>query len=438
MTVGKIQVEGNKKTRLHIITRELSFKEGDTLFLENLDQYFETEKNKIFNTQLFNSVEIQPSKNNGVLDVRIVVDERWYLWPSVQIDFGDRNINEWFQRGADLSRLVLGLSFTDKNFRGRNEKLTLRAQIGFTRKYEVFYDIPYVDKNRKTGIGFKVSYSENDQVAFETRDNFFQFYGQNKTNRTRFYSSFNFERRNRFYSRHNVNIGFHDQWVSDSIVILNPNYFGDLKNQIRFFRLSYTYTYDKRNISFYPTDGHKVEAKVEKDGIGAFEDVDVWKFNLNASKYFKYSKRIGSGHYLSGFSSLPAGNIPFFTYGGLGFKNDVLRGYDLYVINSRAYGIMKNEIRYMIFSFTKKYDKIVPVRQFQTIPTSLYFKLFADLGISDDPFTSELNPLFANQSLWSIGSGMDLTTFYDLVFRVEYSYNSNQEHNVFINLHAAF
>ncbi len=323
------------------------------------------------------------------------------------------------------------------------EKLTLRAQFGFTRKFEVFYDLPYIDKNRKTGIGFKVSYSENDQVAYETRDHWLQFVGINEVGigtvqRKRFYSQFGFERRNRFYSRHNMTIGYHDQWVGDTVVSLNPNYFGGALSSIQFFKLGYSYTYDVRNIAFYPTKGHMLQAGVEKEGLGLLGPLDVWKLYGNASKYFSLSKRWSTGHYLSGFGTLPRDTVPYFTYGGLGYRNDLLRGFDLKVINSTSYLIMKNELRFMVFSFTRKYDKIVPIKQFQTIPASLFVKAFIDVGTSHDPYTAALNPEFANNGIWAWGLGLDLATFYDLVFRLEYSRISNNENNLFLNLHAAF
>ncbi len=436
--VKNIQVKGNKKTRTHIVLRELSFQAGDTLLAEGLSEFFLSERNKVFNTQLFNAVNLLYALDTGELEVTLELDERWYIWPSIQIDFGDRNFNEWIQRGAELQRLVFGLSFTDKNFRGRMEKLTLRAQVGFTRKFEVFYDLPYIDKKRKTGIGFKVSYSENDQVAYETRDNWLQFTGQNDVLRKRFYGQFGIERRNRFYSRHNVNLGYHNYWVGDTIVDLNPNYFSDSIQRLEFAKINYTYTYDVRNIAFYPTKGHMIEAGLEKEGLGLFGPLDVWKINVNGSKFYTLSRRFSSGHYASLFTSLPRESIPYFTYGGLGYRDDILRGFDLYVVNARSYALIKNELRFMLFSFTRKYDKIVPVKQFQTIPASLFLKAFVDFGTSEDPFTANLNPLFADKNLWAAGLGLDFATFYDLVFRLEYSRISNGENNVFLNLHAAF
>jgi outer membrane protein assembly factor BamA len=76
--------------------------------------------------------------------------------------------------------------------------------------------------------------------------------------------------------------------------------------------------------------------------------------------------------------------------------------------------------------------------QFKTFPIDFYLKLFADFGYVDDRNTRTLNNRFTNKYLASYGAGLDIATFYDLVFRIEYALNQDLDDSFFLNLKAAF
>ena len=56
--INKININGNKKTKKNIITRELSFKEGQEFDKEKILSIINEDKRKIINTNLFNEVNI--------------------------------------------------------------------------------------------------------------------------------------------------------------------------------------------------------------------------------------------------------------------------------------------------------------------------------------------------------------------------------------------
>lgn len=437
VVINSIELIGNKRTRPWIITRELDIKQGDTIFLYALGPTMELERNKIFNTKLFNVVDFNQNIQEGRLDLKIIMEERWYLWPTVDVDLGDRNFNEWLlQRGARVERLVYGVSFRDRNFRGRKENLKLKLQLGFTRKTEIFYDIPFVDKNQKTGLGFKVSYSDNNVVAYEVNDHQLQFVDSDQIERRRFYANAYVVRRSQFFGSHLLGADYHQQWVGDTIIGLNPNYFGDGQNLSQFFVLKYNYSWDRRNIAFYPTEGYYIQFQLSKLGLGIFNDLDMWVGNIAAAKFFNLGKGFYTNHYTSVKISGPD-RQPYFQYEGLGFGRNLLRGFDLYVINGNYFAVNKNEFKYRLLSFRRTFDWF-PVPQFRTIPIDIFVKAFSDFGYVEDLNTRILNQRFSNKLLSGYGVGMDIATFYDLVFRIEYSINQDAETNVFVNVQAAF
>src|SRR5437868_3910741 len=69
--VGKIGIQGNRKTKDYIITRELSFKTGDTITIGQLVTAFRTAHDRLINTHLFNEVVLYVKNFSGyIVDVQ--------------------------------------------------------------------------------------------------------------------------------------------------------------------------------------------------------------------------------------------------------------------------------------------------------------------------------------------------------------------------------
>src|SRR5436305_15215461 len=80
--VGDIYIEGNKKTKPYIITRELPFKSGDSIYLPELVKAFEISRQQLINTSLFIDVVVALKSFRGYqVDILIQVKERWYVFP---------------------------------------------------------------------------------------------------------------------------------------------------------------------------------------------------------------------------------------------------------------------------------------------------------------------------------------------------------------------
>ena len=65
-----------------------------------------------------------------------------------------------------------------------------------------------------------------------------------------------------------------------------------------------------------------------------------------------------------------------------------------------------------------------------------YFKFFADFAWVDNYPKYEISSRLTNQLLYSFGVGLDLVAMYDMVLRLEYSYNSENERNFALNIKA--
>ena len=436
--IDNIFITGNRKTKDKIILRELSVEKGKSYPYEGLSEILDSDRNKIYNTKLFNTVEVgllelSPAR----VDIVVHVDERWYLFPIPLIAIIDRNFNDWFQNyDADLSRIIYGLSLYHFNMRGMNERMTLTAQFGFSRRYEFQYEFPYIDRSQRNGLGFFAKYIEYTNLHYNNIDNKRVFFESEQLLKTNVYTGISYTRRNSFYTRHYIDVNYSYANVADTVLALNPNYIGISGNRQEYFSAKYTFNYDKRDIVAYPLEGYRIAASIEKNGIGIFDDVDVLNFRASYSKFMKLPKRFFFSNYSSMYLSTP-GDQPYSVVNGLGFKNDVIRGYELYVIHGQHYFVNKASLKYDVFSGSTEFDNF-PLQQFRHFPYAFYLKTYFDIGYSVNTRNYEGNQPLADELLYGGGLGLDIVTMYDVVVRFEYSWNSLGENGLYFHITSAF
>lgn len=445
MVVRTIQIEGNTRTRHHIITRELNIHPGDTIDLALLPMLLQQERNKIFNTRLFVTVDVKaaPALPDSLpqyleRDVIILLKERWYFFPSVIFELADRNFNEWWeQRGRDLSRTNYGIRLSQRNFRGRNERLKLKLQGGFTKKYELLYEVPYLNRQQKAGGSVMFSYITQKNVAFDVKDHTLEFLGSSdETLLTRFTTGLTYGRRHGFFTNSAFSLQFVYNTIADTLAELNPNYFLNGRTHQRYFQASYRFDWDRRDIKAYALRGHQLWVTLGRAGLLPSDDFHRTSITALGALY----RPLGHQFYWSGSVSgqlTTRARQPFAQFQALGYGQELVRGYNRYVINGQHYGLLRNTLRKRLFSYQTDLN-FIPLRQFRTIPVALYIKGFSDLGYVYNPLATEQNARFTNQPLWGTGLGLDLVTFYDAVFRIEWAINAQAETGFFLNFRSEF
>ena len=432
--VNSVTINGNYKTKEHIITRELDFAVGDTIFLKDTAAVIRSTKNKLYNTTLFNgSTIIFIPYTPPLVNVYIEVRERWYIWPSPIFELGDRNFNEWWQdRDKVWGRVQYGMRFRWDNFRGRNEQLKLVTQFGFTKKFELFHSVPYINKSQTLGIKYGASYSTNKQVAYATLGDKLAYFKGDDPNRKRFYSLVSFISRPKFFNTHALTFTYKNNWVSDTITQLNNNYFanGDTKQQ--FLDIAYEYKINTTDIRAYPLNGIVFLLNASKtlgDAnletlIGSF----AW-FKPISDNLFFVTKAYGK--------TISADNIPYFNMLGFGYEQNFVRGFERQVIDAQHFAYNRNSIRWKILQLKQDINYMMPLEEFNEIPYAFYLTSFIDAGVSKLNTTSPFNSL-NNEALISAGLGLDIVTYYDLVFRFEYALTNKKTNGFYIHFEQAF
>ncbi|NIJ55865.1 BamA/TamA family outer membrane protein [Dyadobacter arcticus] len=439
VTIGEILVEGNHKTRSGIILREMAIRTGDTLTTESLKEKLEIDRRKVVNTNLFVTVDLltQASLDSTHTDIRIVVKERWYFIFLPVFQLADRNFNEWwYERKRDLSRTTFGVYLSYGNVTGRADKLRFLAEFGFIPKFELAYTLPYLDKAKKTGVTIGTSYSINKTTAFRTWRDKLQYFNSEDINRKRFTSYVSFTRRNKYYTFHSLDLRWSYSKISDTISVLNPNYLLNNRKEQKYFQLTYTFSYDRRDNVQYALSGQTLGLQVSKTGLLPSDDVNLLYFYGSYRKYIPLSKKLFFNTGFRGRASFPK-RQPYLQTIGLGYRNDLVRGYELYVVDGQSYGLIKNELKYRLFSI-QKHLSFIPVRQFNTIPLAMYINTFADAGYVKNNYPEFSNTRLGNKMLYGAGAGLDVVTFYNIVARFNLTLNAKGEQRFFFNVAREF
>jgi len=442
--IRKITLTGNKITKERIIRRELLVKENDTIAVQDLSLALQQSRKNLINTSLFNFVTIDSIPVEGStdqIDLNFEFIERWYIWPVPIFEFADRNFNEWLSK-KDWSRLNYGLFLTWNNFRGRREKLIVYARFGYDQKYELSYQKPYINKKQTWGLGVAGGFSQNHEIAYNSFDTLVDPPIGN--NEVYFKSEIQYPRRKYYayaetYYRkgiHNINLlkfGYTNLLVSDSVLVFNRDYTFESYTRNQFLGFYYQFRSDYRDYKQYPLNGYYFDAELDKKGLGFFTDpvVNTLSIKANFRKYFQIKGRLYFASGLTGKIS-PFWDQPYYYLSGMGYGRDFIRGYEYYVIDGQHFGLLKNNLKFVLVPTRVKSFNFIPTDKFSKLYYAIYLNLFADFGYVVDNRKDVYNPL-ANEINLGYGLGLDFVTYYDFVVRLEYSFNKMGESGFFIS-----
>ncbi len=432
--IQSIQVVGNSITKEQVILRELQFSTGDTLLSSDFVFLLEQSKKNILNTSLFNFANIEWALIDSIhVYIIVSVTERWYTLPLPIFEIEDNNFNTWLEE-KDFSRINYGFHLIRNNFRGRKERLRMTAQFGFTERIRLRYDIPYISKNQKGGLGLKFSYNRRDQIAYSSSNNERLQFKSNTEDAIKNYSAgINYSYRNAIFNTHYVGIEYDQNRIVDSVRIFNPNYLGENRLKNSYFSFFYTFIHDKRDSKNYPLSGDFFRFSIQKSGVGiTSEGVDLLNLDLQVKKFFQLDERLFLASSIRG--ELAANNNqPYNLQNGLGYSSSyAIRAYEYYVIDGQNIGLVKNQLKYQIVKPRAVNFKFIGYDKFSKFHYAFYLGVFSDFAYVEDNTGYERNRL-ANKPLYSYGIGLDFVSYYDIVLRTEYSFNKLGESGLFLH-----
>jgi outer membrane protein insertion porin family len=176
--IKEIRIEGLKRTKEYIVTRELISKVGESLLKENLDR----EHQRLELLDIFSKITITPSvQDDGVLLTYSFVETFPFL-PSISIQITDEN------------GISAGAGLKSPNLLGRDISFSGRLLLGGATTVELLLENPWVTGNH---LGYKVEYyhreRENQIANFnEKADEFYLNIGSYLGEHGRIVGSFEF------------------------------------------------------------------------------------------------------------------------------------------------------------------------------------------------------------------------------------------------------
>lgn len=430
VVIRNIIITGNKKTKNYIIGREITLKKGSAYSISEILSGVQTSRQNLMNTALF--VDATVNFTNWVsdsMDIYVDVKERWYFFPLPYLKPIDRNLNVWIKDyDLSLDRVNYGMKFIGQNITGRNDRLNAWLINGYTQRAALRYYNPFSDNSLRHGWGFDFSYSRNRELNYDTKDNKQVFFkDQSKFIREQFYAGGLYSYREGSIVRHYVRLGVQGESIADTVTRLNPNYLGGSKQRVVYPELRYTYQYFDLNYIPYPTRGTSIEIDFLKRGFG--KNVNLTQLQLRFGKYFTLPNKVYISTFAEGNIKLPF-DQPFFNQSFLGYNESFMRGLEYYVVDGVAGGYIRNTIGKEIAAV--RFNTGLRSKTYNSIPFRFYIKAYGDAGYvynKNNLITNSLN----NKLIYSGGIGLDIISIYDIVLRVEYSFNQKGENGLFIH-----
>lgn len=262
----------------------------------------------------------------------------------------------------------------------------------------------------------------NRTMAYRTRNDKLVFLNTETRTRERILPYLTLTYRPRFYGFNSLSVEYNLNQIGDTIVRLNPNYFLGNRNRQRFLQLSFSHFYDRRDRVQYPLRGFFYGFAVRRMGVLPSDDVQQTEAFASWGQFVPLSKRWFFSYGVRGKVSSPALQ-PFLQTRGLGYAGELVRGYELYVIDGQHFALWRTNLRYQLLNQVFDLSRYVKIRQLNTFPLAIYPNVYADWGYVSNQFANLNESRLANRPLYGAGVGLDFVMWYNMVARINFSVN---------------
>lgn len=433
--INDVILIGNKKTSNRVILFEMDIEIGDTISLEKLNPCIALEEKRILNTRLFTFVKINIKnwdQESGKLDLAVNLQENWYIYPAPIFELADRSFNVWWkEQKRSLNRVNYGARIDHLNLSGNKDRLKLKLQFGYIRKYELKYSYPYLKGG--WGLSTNIVYSEQREIGYKTEGNkpLFQSLDDERIMLTRFRASTSLSKRIglRFFQA--FRLSYHQNGIDNYVAQnLNTEYFLKGATGLKFLQLEYDADYDRRVFTLYPEGGYRLRANIKKDGFGFEGEYDNLSITGSIEKYWNPRNLFIIESRLRAKTNLTRGRISFANNTGLGYGGNIITGYELYVIDGTDWVLHKNAIKIPIVDFITAWDWI-KLRQYKKVSIKAWLRWNMDYGYVNERHYTTTNSL-NNQWLLGYGPAIDVLLFNTFSLQLEYSFNEVGDQGFFV------
>jgi hypothetical protein len=409
---------GNKRTKDKIVEREIAVLEGKLYAPKEFYRLLRLTKEQLMNTTLFVTVDIMvDTLLPDEVDVKILLRERWYLFPTPHFKLADRNINVWLNEfKGSLDRTEYGMKVVHNNLTGRNDKMNLYFIGGYTQQISVNYYQPFFDKKLRQGFGFGYNRSRQREVNYATDSNRQQFFSLPDFVRRTTRAEIMYSYRKGSQMRSSLKVIYGKEEADTAVIALNPKIFGDGRSTAEYVDVLANYQYLNLDYIPYPLRGWMVDvyalqrfsASIPMLQIGG-KGQGTWSFAPKT--YINFQSAVAW--------TLGRREQPFYNSRMLGYRSLYMQGLEMYVADGNLAGVLRTTLRRQLLSFSLQ--NIIRSKSHSEIPFRIFVKTYGNLGYAHHPNPG--NNFINNQLLRTGGFGIDIAMVYDMVLKLEYSFN---------------
>lgn len=426
--ISAIEITGNKKTRDYIVKRELPYKVGDLLSVDSLTSLNILAQQQLFNTALFleTNVKTEPIDSASV-KIKIQLKERWYFFPLPYFRWVDRNFSQWWnEQNRSLDRVNYGINLRQGNVTGNNDKLTVGYITGYTHQATVRYQMPFIDKQLKYGLGMGWAQFNQKEINYTTVGNKQVFLKTEDIIRKGNRGNVNITYRPNLYERHALQVGIGKESISDAAYAVAPNFLPNHQKAYSYLDFNLSYSKVRFDYNAYPTKGASTD-------IGLFQRFSK-SSNLTAFQFRQVvAHPFTPARFIIAESFTIARMMQQSNYSDrklMGYGLMQMNGLEYYVVDGNAATLLKAAFHQrlgaynVVNPFTKKF--------LPSVKYTFWLKAFSHVGYVYSQEKNKANPL-ANSLLRTAGIGLDVISIYDFVLNMEYSINQLGDKGLYLH-----
>jgi len=314
----------------------------------------------VYSLDIFNQVKIYPVSYKNKIIAVIDVSESWYIWP---IPFAELKNGDW-------NKISYGIDFAVKNFRGMNEKVRIKAGLGYDPSLTFDYIVPVLNYSENIYFSAQLSYNSVENKSLIAERKYGTVYDQKMIN-----AQITLGKRISLFHNISVTAGYN--------YVETPRYVPGINaSDQRIDRLLYLgagYAYDTRDLAQFPRNGIYSSINFIMKGLG-LNDINYQVYSFDFREYRPLFWDIfGKWRFTSRYTAGKA--IPYYDYSVLGYQerirgylHDVLEGNDYYLTSLELFHPLIKDI-----DISLDFIPIIP-KQFLSYRIALYTEIFADAG----------------------------------------------------------
>ena len=144
------------------------------------------------------------------------------------------------------------------------------------------------------------------------------------------------------------------------------------------------------------------------------------------------------GTRVKGKTNLIRDKVAFANNTALGYDIDLVRGYELYVMDGTDYLLTQLSAKMQIFQKVYSFGGYMPLSQLRRMDVKLFLRFGYDFGYVNEPTYTDTN-ILNNQWVSGYGPALDLMLYNTFIFSFEYNFNNEfGEHGLYIKTSNAF